>query len=331
MSQNQNELPPKGVLKLYGAGGAGINLAGSWKGMHGTSDVGTALCQLVYADTSRSNLPDGIDPETVFIIDGVDGSGKVRAENHIEISRSVRSLLQKHAPGDLNVVLFSASGGSGSVFGPLIIAELLEAKSPVVALVIGSEESNITCKNTMNTLKSLEAIAKKKGVPVVINYQHNARSGKRSEVDVHVRWTLSALAMLASRRNRELDTMDLANFFNFAKVTSVESQLSLLHVYDKDEEVEAATLPIAIASLLKDADQPTHSVIPEYSTVGYPREAIDSFERLHYVITVDGVQVIAKMMGDRLDEVTKVAASRVKHDSIVSANDAVTDDGLLIL
>ena len=326
----EQELPPHGILRLYGAGGAGINIIGSWNDMDGKKAVGTAECQVAYVDTSRSNLPPSIDQSKVYILDNVDGSGKVRSENHIEIARNIRSVVQKHPPGDLNVVAFSASGGSGSVFGPLLISELIDRKAPVVAVVIGSEESNITCSNTRNTLKSLESIAKKKGVPVVIYYQHNARDAKRSMVDIQCRYALAALAMLGSRQNRELDTKDLFNFLNFNKVTSVEPQLALLHVYNKPEEVDQASAPVAIASLLKDPDQASYSIIPEYASVGYPRERIDSFEQLHFVITLDGVQVIYKMIDDRLGEVTKASSARIKRDSIVSDSDEVTDEGLVL-
>lgn len=327
----QQELPPQGILRLYGAGGTGINIIGSWNGMDGRAEVGTAQCQVVYVDTSRSNLPEDIDQSKLYILDNVDGSGKVRSENHVEISRNIRSVVEKHTPGDLNIVCFSASGGSGSVFGPLIVSELIERKAPVVVLVVGSDESKITCENTLKTLKSLEQVAKKKGVPVVMIYHHNDRDGKRSAVDMQCRFALATLAMLCSRRNRELDTMDLSNFLNFPKVTSVGPQLAMLHVYRDSAAVDQASSPVAIASLLKDPDESTYSATPEYACVGYPREHIDSFEQLHFVITLDGVQVVHKMISDRLDGIMKTSAARIKHDSIVNSNDNVTEDGLLVL
>lgn len=330
MSQKNVALPPQGTIRLYGAGGAGINIVGTWNSLQGIQAIGTGRVELAYVDTSRSNLPAGVDPDLVFVLEGVDGSGKVRAENHVEITRNIRNVIQQHEPGDLNVVVFSASGGSGSVFGPLLISELLERNVPVVGIVIGSEESNITAKNTLNTLKSLEAIAKKKSVPVVVGYLHNERNGKRSENDTRARYLMSTLAMLGSRRNHALDTMDLINFLNFSKVTSVEPQLAVLHVYNEPADVDGARSPISIASLMRDPDQAGYTVTPEYEATGYPLEAIEDFDQLHFVITTDGVQDINKTLHARLDEVNKSSAARVKHDSIVSASDAVTDSGLIL-
>lgn len=327
MTQQENQ--SLGTLRLYGAGGAGTNIIGSWNAMDNNRAPGTAKCQITYADTSRSNLPESIDDANVFLLADKDGSGGVRRENHTDIGRNVPGLLQKHPPGDLNIVCFSASGGSGSVFGPLIVRELIRANAPVVAIVIGSEESAIRRKNTLDTIKSLDNIARKAGVPVVVAYFHNSPSTKRSEVDVQCRYTLATLAVLASRQNRELDMADLAHWLNFPKVTTVEPQLSLLHVYSKPEDVDASSNPISIASLQKDADQNSYTVMPEYSTRGFPRERIDNFDQLHFVITIDGVPTIEKMLSERLTDATKLAGARVKHDPVVKATDNVSDDDLV--
>lgn len=319
-----------GTLRLYGAGGAGTNIIGSWHSMDGNRELGTAKCLIAYADTSRSNLPPDVDDSKVFILEDKDGSGGVRKENHTDIGRNVPGLLQKHPPGDLNVVCFSAAGGSGSVFGPLIIQELMKSKSPVVAIVIGSEESAIRRANTLNTLKSLDNVSRSIGKPIVIAYFHNAPDTKRSQVDIECRYVLATLAVLASKQNRELDMADLSNWLEFTKVTTVDAQLSLLHVYNRPEDVDAASNPISIASLLKDADQKSYSVVPEYSTIGFPREAIRDFDQLHFVITVDGIRTIDKLLNERLADATKLASARVKHDSIVKPGDHVTDDGLIL-
>lgn len=327
---NQQDNAPIGVLRLYGAGGAGTNIIGSWHSLDDQSDTGTAKVKIAYADTSRSNLPETIDDSKIFLLAEKDGSGGVRRENHVDISRNVPGLLQKHPPGDVNVVAFSASGGSGSVFGPLIVKELIKNGAPVVAIVIGSEESAIRRANTLNTLKSLDNIARTSNVPVVVYYAHNAPNIKRSQVDIQCRYVLASLAILASRKNRELDSADVAHWLNFPKVTSVEPQLSLLHVYNDAVDVDGASQPISIASLLKDADEPTYTVMPEYSTTGYPREKISNFTQLHFVITIDGVRVIDKMLNERLNDANKQAGARVKQDSIVKSSDQVTDDGLVL-
>ena len=330
MTQDTNT--PIGVLRLYGAGGAGTNIVGSWHSMDAQRQSGTATCLVAYADTSGANLTPDVEDKHTFRLADKDGSGGVRTENHVDIGRNVPAFLQKHPPGDLNVVCFSASGGSGSVFGPLIIKELIKQGKPVVAIVIGSEESTIRRSNTMKTLKSLDNIARTMGVPIVVNYEHNTADQKRSAVNDRCAFTLASLAVLASRQNREMDMADLVNWLNYTRsVTGIEPQLSLLHVYRNPKDVDQASNPVSIASLHQSPDQETYTAVPEYSTRGYPREHVHKdFNQLHFVITVDGVKTIEKILSDRLADSKTLSAARVQHDSIVKSSDHVADDGMVL-
>ena len=114
-----------------------------------------------FIDTSSSNVKKGMNEDNVYILPNLDSSGKKRDENHLEISNVIKEVLVKHKPLDFNIVLFSLSGGSGSVIAPLLISELLSRNIPVIAVCIGSDESVLTANNTLKTLKSLEVIAKK--------------------------------------------------------------------------------------------------------------------------------------------------------------------------
>lgn len=98
---------------------------------------GFAAIDPAFIDTSRSNLTPEIPEEKIYILDNTDGSGKVRRENHAQISSSIKHILQSQQPGEFNIVVFSASGGSGSVLGPLIVSELLARGLPVVVLTAG--------------------------------------------------------------------------------------------------------------------------------------------------------------------------------------------------
>jgi hypothetical protein len=283
-----------------------------------------------FIDTSHSNIKDNIKEENVYILKDVDGSGKVRKENHEVIGRVIRNVLQDHEPGDFNIVLFSASGGSGSVIGPLVVSELLSRGLPVISIVVGSYESNITATNTLNTLKSLDAISKKTEQPVVMHYTENSPETKRSDIDHSIFRVVTALTVLASKDNEALDTRDILHWVQYPRATSVKPSLALLEVYDSNDAVESHKTPIAIASLYKTADDPVIHVMPEYSTVGYPKSAVGNFAVLHYVIDHAEVSDIAKAMADKIGVLDRLRQSRVSAISLVGSNDTLTDDGLVL-
>lgn len=322
--------PPQGQLRLYGCGGFGINIVSHFDAAAGKTEPGYSTPHPVFIDTSRSNLSTGLNQEHVFILENVDGSGKVRRENHEEITRTVKHIVNTHKPLDFNVVVFSASGGSGSVIGPLILAELLSRKLPVVCIVVGSDESAITAQNTMNTLKSLEAIAEKNQLPVVMYYEHNDREVKRSEVDVACRYAIGTISILVSRQNAELDSKDISNWVQFSRTTSVKPRLAVFDVYTKNAEADEAREPVAIVSLYTSPDEPVLNVVPEYHAAGYPRVIPKNFERAHFVITVEPVQVISKKLLTTIGDLDTARRSRVNHTSLVSDADNVTDDGMVL-
>ncbi|MBE0438149.1 MAG: hypothetical protein IBX57_00080 [Gammaproteobacteria bacterium] len=315
-----------GTLRVYGCGGMGTNVASYFNGAG--VEPGTAAIEAVYIDTSRSNLKEGLAEDDVYILPNVDGSGKIRKENYQEISNVIKQILLEFVPGDFNVVVFSASGGSGSVIGPLLLGELLNRGLSAVCMVVGSDESILTAENTLKTLKSLEAIAKSSKLPVVMRYEHNDR--RRSEVDNQIRLAISALAILASKQNRELDSADIANWVQFSKTTSVAPQLSMLEIFADVDSANEVKDPISVASIFKDEDGGRLQAIPEYHAAGYTNQASGDVSELHFVISIDDVPGIFGNIKKTLDQYSSQRDGRVKQASILDANDVTTDDGLVL-
>lgn len=322
--------PVQGTVRLFACGGAGINIGKKYGG-NLPERIGSAKLMTCYIDTSRTNLHDVPDPENVFVLPELDGSGKVRKENHEAISQMIPRILKDYPAGDFNIVIFSASGGTGSVCGPLLIAELLTRGENAIAVVIGSEESVITSTNTFNTLKSLDHIARTKGIPVVMHYTNNDRGVKRSDVDKNAMFVVSSLTVLASRQNKELDSMDVANWLNFTKTTSVPAQLAQLKVYGSCEEVDKlATESFTMAALLLDEDeqQPTHK--PEYSCAGYFRPEASMVSNLFFTIETEGLRGVLSHLNTLATEAKEIKAARVEGPSFFSGNEEVSSTGLIL-
>jgi hypothetical protein len=320
-----------GTIMIFGCGGGGINICSKFanlpKNRPGFANVSTTLI-----DTSRSNLPLDVDTNGSYILEGVDGSGKIRKENHEQIAKEIPRILVKHQPGDFNIVAFTAAGGTGSVAGPLLVAELLERGHNVIAIVIGSEESVITKLNTENTLKSLDHISRTKDRPVVMHYTLNDRTVKRSEVDREAVVVIAALTLLASRQNKELDTMDVTNFLNFNKVPYVEipAQLTLLKVFNKPELVEQqCPEAISLACLMKSEDDLQPNMSPAYSCAGYFREGTEATQNLFFVVDTSDLTSIHSHLQGNSKAMGQQKAARQEAPRLVGNTDSVSSTGLI--
>jgi len=327
------EIKPKATLSLFCAGGGGINLGSHFENAEVRD--GQATLEVTYVDTSMSNLHNGIDRKRAAIIEGVDGSGKVRKENAGVISESIKKILLDHPPGDLSIVVYTGIGGSGSVFGPLLHSELLSRGDQVISIIIGGEESAMATDNTVDTLKTLDAISQKRGKNVVFAYQHNDPNTTRSEVDAHVHTTIASLAVLASRQNDELDTRDIYNWINFSEIDRLDFEPALvrLRVFDHDSAVEGAQDydVISVASLLNSPSVSPPGWHPDYSATGYCNlKAITGEEQegLHYLLThdVDKIYNYIAEVQSKIQE-RKSARKGVKR----YANKGEADDNGLVL
>lgn len=317
----------KGKMRIYGAGGCGINIASSFSG-HPEQKF-FANVQVAYVDTSRSNLKPGMKEEEIFILDA-DGSGKVRSENYVQISDSVKKILINHPPVDFNVVVFSASGGSGSVIGPMIASNLIARKQNVVCCVVGSDESLRAAENTLNTFKTLEGISRKLNRPLVMNYNHNTRGRKRSDVDEVVKEKISFLAILASREIDELDSMDITNWLYYDKVTNVKPSLALMDVYYDSSDIPIDFHAHSIINIFRSPDDVVYKVYPEYSCDGFANLEIDGAISCHYAIDVKSLEGYYDAIEAAVNEMRSLHADKHSVRSIVNDADTLDDNGFVL-
>lgn len=320
--------PSPARIRIYAAGGTGVNVASTYNG--GVQSVGTALLLTSYIDTSLSNMRPSFAPEDIFHIEDLDGSGKQRDLNVEAIKKYIKPILLQMRPEDLNIVVFSASGGSGSVIGPLLMRELLSRGHQAIAVVAGSEESAKTAENTLNTLKSLVGISKGLQLPVIAYYDHNTASKTRSEVDRSLRHAISSLSYLASKQNRELDSQDLINWMRFDVSTSTPPQLALLDIYNNAETIGEIHDPISIASLYQNPDQPALTIVPDYHCAGYTDVDLDLFQELHFVISTEFLPNIFDKVSSVVTNLAERRDARVAAAPLLSKHDTVTDDGLVL-
>ena len=329
-----NQTVQKGHIRIYACGGAGLNIGRQLEQHRGISETAFATLDICYTDTSRSNLQQDIPSDVTYLIDGLDGSGKIRAENHQEITKHVRNILQQFKPADLNIVVSSGAGGSGSVFAPLIASELLADDNPTIVFTIGSTDTRLDAENTLKTLKSYEAISKKNGRPIVMLYRQNGQLSRKA-VDDDVKAMVLALAALYSRENHDLDTRDLYNWLNFHRVTTFPAQLVTLHMVDvAGSHKKSSGNVISVATLAKEGDSTVIEETPEYQCVGYipnePTGYLTGCCPIHF-ITCDGdVPVVVGELNKFIKNLEDQKNARIAKDSILSPKDNQVDSGLVL-
>lgn len=317
-------------IRIYATGGTGINIGSAFYNV--VKSDGFAEIKTCFVDTSLSNIRDKvgkvIDEDDVFLLEGVDGSGKLRKSNAQELVKIVKPVLHKFKPEDLNIVVFSASGGTGSVCGYYIAKELLEKDHNVICIVIGSEESKITIENTVKTLQSLDTLSRnivKK--PVTISYWHNNHTTTRQQNDASVKQTITALSILASKENKELDTADVSNFINFQNVTSVTEGIAMLYVTSEEKAASEIEYPISIASLFSTYGDAVDGLTPEYSCVGYPPNDVLKESDLHFIISQYDVKNTFTRLAKRLDEFNETSSARISTTALGGNADT---DGIVL-
>lgn len=321
------------TVKIYACGGCGTNVAKYFEQHRGKPTKGFADIEVCYIDTSMSNIDD-IDPKSMFHIEGLDGSGKVRRENAEQISESVSGILQKFKPSAINIVLSSAGGGSGSVAGPSLVSELLKRDCPVIVMLIGQTDSLIELNNTINTIKSYESISKLRKKPVNAMYFENCKETPRAAVDKEARSAITVVAALFSKQNKGLDSADLENWLNYTKVTTYEPHLTYVNFYQgKDFNLDKNSAIISVATLTTVDVDPSIPMIVDYQCEGVADKEVFNMisddRAIHYV-NIDGVFT---RIHDRLvkshRELLAEKNARVVKNSILSSSDDPAGDGMI--
>lgn len=305
------------MISIFACGGAGVNVAKKYK---------DGSCNKFFIDTSQSNLK-GLDSNNVMVVEDMDGAGKLRHSTYDKFKELVDDVLIRFKPSDeLNIVISSLSGGSGSVIAPLIVKKLLEENKNVVVFGIDSKNSVIEINNTVKTLMTYKSISDKINKNVSILYFENAN---RYEVDQQCMWSIDLFGLLIDKkRTEEFDIGDLHNFLNFDKVTDNHHNVSFIEV-----EVNDVITPIkdtaVISSILmtKDKNANIQPVIPEYLAVCVvsDKEFVNEDIRINNIIGSLGIKIesLEKTIKDFTDN-KKI--NKVKSFEITGG----TEDGMVL-
>jgi hypothetical protein len=314
---------PVGQVAIYACGGGGINISREFDDASIVADV--AKIRVTYLDTSDSNLVDGLQEKTFLFEDPdakpgdeVDGSGKVKAMNAELIEAQVPQALRKFPGLDLCILVYTASGGTGNVIAYNLKKLLLEEGKQVVSIIIGSAENERTAKNTIGTIGSLSDLAIELQRPVIFHWGLNKKGVPRSALDKEAKLMITALCILASRRNHGLDKADLSAFFNYCQPRpDIKPSLARIHLFDDAEKFDAdLTDVISAAYLTRTADDVQPGNFVPYSCDGFLPDVATMRGGLFFGIETKSLFGLKKDLGALRDELAKLEQTRTDVPSL---------------
>ena len=328
----------QGQVRIYSAGGCGIGIVSYFEQDRGKTQEGSASLHPVYVDTSRSALiGKDIANEHFYKLEGddgqVDGSGGLRGDNAAGITERNLEILQAFPPMDLNIIVSSASGGSGAVFAYSLARELIARDKVVVCLLVGADDSRQQIENTTKALVSYENIVHEFEKPLVVHYTQNGRDGTVAEVDKRIRDVIATLTMLFSRQNEKLDSRDLYNWVNFNRVTSYAPQVGVLSIHKGQVKTTNESL-ISVVTLNPDMENTKLDQPVDYQRVGIPtfikEELYAGQYPIHYAITDGFLDGVVKDLRKQTKEYVSNAAARVVRNKLSDGTETKTKTGLVI-
>ena len=323
-------------VRIYACGGTGITLGSRFDQREPQGAL--AGTETVYVDTSRSNLPPQLkDDANAYILKNLDGSGKIRADNSAPIVKSIGELVLAHRPAAFNIVIFGTAGGSGSVFGPLLVKHLLDNDHPVVCIAIGALASEITARNTLNTLKTLDSLRAAAQAPLIMHYQQNPLDAPRTEVDNNAIATIQLLLLLASGKNNGLDTRDVRNFLRYDLACGVPPSLACLEVFCGNdlEQIQESGVKhcLSLATIHQSQDFVPLRLRSSYQCEGFRPADAQLDEQVpgdvHFLVHTDDVEAIVasiKKVTEEYEELKRLVAP----PSAVARPGEADDNGLIL-
>jgi hypothetical protein len=264
---------------VHACGGCGINIADQV--LTRVADLGEGFSDLKfhYVDTSTSNI-DKITPRGEFFkitaqsygAEKIDGSGGSRQKHAADITKNMPTYMNtigihKRITGEYHMVVFSGSGGSGSVIGPVLIKHLLERHIPTIAVVVGDSSNAAYTKSTLGTIATLDNFAISAKKPLVVIYLNNhglavglSHSEAEKLANKQLFHTISTISLFLSNDHESLDDSDMVNIIDMSQHKTVWgdevaenlSGLYGLAVYNKEIKLISSAhnvIPIAARGL----------------------------------------------------------------------------------
>ena len=276
-------------IKIFGCGGTGLNILKHYlqKGAF-KNDF-----EYIGMDTSDRNLFED-ERLVIELVPNAHGSGGDVGFNSDKYPAFINKVLTQHGHGDLNIIVYSGSGGTGPSMGPTLHRALLEKEANVISMIIGDMSNINGATNTVRALLNLNDHTET-GHPVIYSYRENGKGKTEGQVNDDVCAVIDVLRVLLSTENQRIDAMDIHHLFFYNNVVKATPILSCLEIIANDNAESYDKNAVAAISLFDNEDN-VRSTFPNllYNKAGIfaPRFSNPQFREIHAVLD-HGDSVIA--------------------------------------
>lgn len=335
-------------INLFACGGFGTNIMLHMLQRPVFEQLGDHV-NLFALDTSSSNLKrfEGDKRNDLIqkiLVKNADGSGKHRAENYEAITGLVTDLVNEGTGDGLNILIFSASGGSGGIIGGELMDLLTQRGRTVLGMVLGTDGSKQELDNTFKTLKTLQHKAGQGTRNYTVFWGGNRNSEGRVDsrlADELFVTNLEDLIMVGHPGNEDLDTKDIHHWLNFPIQQETPGTVRFLSLIsrkvDEDFAVEDDVPLSALSLLVQRGIDPQFPEGTGYGTHGYVAGDLrfqGDVAEVQYQIFSGRTAKLAAQLQARQKQFADIAAKAAEHaagDQIkLNPNDKVAETGAFL-
>lgn len=321
-------------VRVYGCGGCGVNLVTKTLTPEETGP-GYAKMNFTIVDTSSSNLDKNNNPNVgKFLVPGMDGTGKDRAFAKKMIEPHINAILEENTPGQFNIVIFSLSGGTGSVAGPLLIREMINRGIDVVGIAVGNTSNGKEAENSLKGVGTLQGLSSKLSSSMVVEFHWIDANTSMNHADEMIARSVRALSILNSGKNHAMDSKDIHNWLNFHKHTTVPPQLVefFIAVEESGQERNITIPAISTASLLLSKEEAQLELNQPYGCTGWLAPAVVEGstvpKNVHFILAAATLNDTISKVAEIVDRMKK-AEQQLATSTIIRV-DGADDDGFCL-
>lgn len=257
------------LIAIYFAGGTGFNCGERFLEASKGNAILQETTKCYFVDTSTSNHKAINTDDNTMVVGTGQGSGAFRAENATHIRQSMAQVLKTFKPGVFNILVGSASGGSGSTLINELQRELTIRELNVAAVMTGSRSTKTNIQNMHKTFQSFALVTKRYERPSLINLRVQEHGETREKVDAMVLNNLLLLSLFLSGKDDKMDITDLTHLFNYPKVTGFAPAVAALDLFINDVVIDKSETLYAAGTIARQNCVTDINPMPQYQVVGF--------------------------------------------------------------